>query len=97
MGVKYIRKYNEIMSDMAKEISQIGRIYEFLDMKPDVWNKMSESEKQECIKTMCDDIFYALGNDPVISLGDGTIRYIKSKSVLEVYNNDVLNGIITLV
>jgi hypothetical protein len=97
MGVKYIKKYDVIMNDMAKEISQMGRIYEFLEMEPDVWNKMSESEKQECIKTMCDDIFYALGNDPVIDLGDGTIRYVKSKSVFEVYNNNVLNEIITLV
>lgn len=97
MGVKYIRKYSDILNDMSKEISQIEQIYEFFEMKPEAWNEMSDIEKQECIKTMCDDIFYALGNDPAISIGNGTIRYVKAKSVLEVYNNDVLSGSITLV
>lgn len=97
MGVKYIRKYDDILNDMSKEISQIDKAYDFLEMKPEAWRQMSDSEKQECIKTMCDDIFYALGNDPVISIGNGTIRYVKAKSILEVYNNDVLSGSITLV
>jgi hypothetical protein len=97
MGIKYTRKYRDINSDMAEAISKIENAYRFTEMEKSDWESMSETEKKDCIKTMCDDIFYVLGNGSDVSIGDGSVKYVKGKSIIEVYNNSTYCGSITLV
>lgn len=97
MGLKYIREYDEIISELMDAIRGIDNFYSFLEMEAKEWNRLKQGEQIECVRTLSDDIFYALGSDPVVSIGEGIVRYVKEKSVIEVFNRGTCTGIIKLV
>lgn len=97
MGVRFAREYVDIIDDMVDAVVDIERIFEFFEMQPQEWEEMSSSEQKECLKTLADDVFYGLGNDPLIHIGAGKVAYNKDKHILEIFNGEKCVQIIQLV
>ncbi|MDP5274679.1 hypothetical protein [Chengkuizengella axinellae] len=93
MGVKFAREYDDIISDLSKVIGGIPQFYDFLDMNEKDWLSLDESEQKECLKTLTDDVFFALGSSSKISLGQGTVIYDKQKHRIMIDVNNVINMI----
>jgi len=87
MGVKFAREYEDIHQELAKTIGAIEDVYAFFEMSGDDWSALSDEERSECINTLTDDIFYALGTDPRLEVGSGSIRYDASRHVIKVAAN----------
>jgi hypothetical protein len=84
MGVKYTREYEDIIVELTEAIYEIPNFYDFFDMTSEDWNDIPEDERKACASTLADDIFYALGNEPVLSVGSGTIKHNKVKNSIMV-------------
>jgi hypothetical protein len=97
MGIKFARDYNEIIDELTPEILRINNFYEFFDMSESDWGELDKEEQKECAKTLADDIFFGLNEEAEISLGDGAVKYDKSKNSIEVFENDVLLKHISLI
>lgn len=75
MGVKYGREYEDIIEELSAAIGEVERIHDFFDMSDKDWDELDAAERQACIRTLADDVFYGLGADPVIELGSGAVRH----------------------
>ncbi|MFS1511194.1 hypothetical protein VQL36_01970 [Chengkuizengella sp. SCS-71B] len=49
------------------------------------------NQQKECLKTLTDDVFYALGSNSQISLGQGAITYEKSKHRIKIEVDNIIN------
>jgi hypothetical protein len=97
MGIKYAREYKKIIDELALAIQKIDGFYEFFEMSKEEWNLIDDSEKQECAKTLADDIFYGLGEESNLWVGQGSIIYYKDKSVIEIFNKNTKIDSISLI
>lgn len=97
MGVKFAREYEDIVGDLSCVLAATPQIYEFFEMEEADWLEMSEEERKECIQTMADDLFYALGTESTIPLGSSTIAYDHKKHIIRVSAGSSLEHIIKLV
>lgn len=97
MGVKFAREYEEIHRELAEAVAGIGEIHAFFEMNYLEWNGLSKEEQQECIRTLTDDLFYALGSDPEVEIGQGVIRYDAARHLIKVSTQDGLITIINLI
>ena len=89
MGIKYIREYSDIFEDLSQGVIEIENIYDIFEMTKDEWQSLSETEKEECSKTLADDIFYGLGEEPFYNLGNGSINYIQQENIIKIiYENN---------
>lgn len=87
MGLKFTREYDEIIDDFAEGIKNFNNFYEFLNMDENIWNEMPQEQQQEIIKTLADDLFYALGNDKIIDLGSDIIKYLSYENCIVISNS----------
>lgn len=46
-------------------------------MEPDEWQELPQESKLEVWEALAEDLFYALGNEPVIQVGSGVVIYDK--------------------
>ncbi|MDP4094492.1 MAG: hypothetical protein Q8920_14165 [Bacillota bacterium] len=97
MGIKYTREYRDIITELTEAVMKVEDYFSFLEMDAEDWNRLKENQRLECTRTLSDDIFYALGTDPSFEIGEGSVKYIKGKSIIEVYNKDICVGTIRLV
>ncbi|NQX69254.1 hypothetical protein HQN90_24275 [Paenibacillus alba] len=97
MGVKFGREYKDIVTDFVRGIEMVNGFYEFLEMDADDWQALDKDEQEECLRTLADDIFYALGSTPVIQVGAGSVRHDASNHVLKVHDGEKLVSVIYLV
>lgn len=84
MGIKYTKDYEQIIDQLSEAISRVHHFYEVIDMTEADWRTLEEAEQKECIRTIADDLFYALGSDPQIEIGSGSIEYKQSSHRLVV-------------
>lgn len=84
MGVKFNRHYPDIVHDMAKAVSAIPDCYAFFDMTSAEWDELDSDEQQAVVQTAADDIFYGLGNDPVVTVGSGKIEYDAANHIIKI-------------
>lgn len=97
MGVKFAREYGDIHRDLTAAISQIKGVFEFFEMTETDWNALSDEERHECVRTLTDDLFYALGADPKLNVGQGSIRYDPVRHVIKVSSHGGLTTIVSLI
>lgn len=97
MGVKYLRKYTDIVEELTLGIMEIDKFYEIFEMSMKEWQSLTELEKKECAKTLADDIFYGLGEEPLHNLGTGSINYIQRDNSIEIINGNVVMKVISLI
>ncbi|HBM80529.1 MAG: hypothetical protein QME45_06820 [Clostridiales bacterium] len=88
MGIRYERRYADILTDLMEGIRGVDGFYTLFEMDEDMWNGMEENYRNECLRTMSDDVFYALGGNKTLSIGNGVIQYDKDKSIIKIYNGN---------
>lgn len=97
MGVKFGREYEDIVKDLTAAIAQIDDCYQFFEMTQNDWDELNHKEQTECITTLADDVFFALGHSSDIQVGSGTLQYNSQKHVITVAHADNKVTIVNLV
>ncbi|WP_025720952.1 hypothetical protein [Paenibacillus sp. 1-18] len=75
MGVKHGREYEQILNELAEAVGRIPDSYEFFEMDALDWDKLDPVGRQEVNEALAEDLFYALGTEPVITVGSGVVIY----------------------
>ena len=88
MGLKYTRDYKDINEELVGGIKLIDNFYEFFDMTSEDWTSISDDEQFEVIKTLADDVFFALGSEGEVTLGNGFIKYNSSEHLINIFINE---------
>ena len=57
-------------------------------MEKNIWEKFQDEERKELIKTLADDIFYGLGQEPLMEIGEDKVQYSKEKSEIYIISKD---------
>ncbi|MGM1049902.1 hypothetical protein SAMN05661091_5922 [Paenibacillus uliginis N3/975] len=73
MGVKHGRDYGDILTDLTEAVGRIPDSYVFFEMESEDWSNLNDTEKNEVHEALAEDLFYALGTEPVISVGSGVV------------------------
>jgi hypothetical protein len=97
MGIKFAREYEDIITDLTKAIMNIDNFYNIFDMNGDDWSNITTEEKFEYAKTLADDLFFGLGNDPEFEIGNTTLLYNKDIHAISFYRNSELITSISLI
>jgi hypothetical protein len=98
VGVKFAREYEPIIADLVQAIGEMEGCAELLEIEPEQWVGLDEDERQECLRTLADDIFYGLGSEPVLPFGDGLITYDRIKHTIHIkYADDKIIRIVHLI
>ena len=91
MGVKFGREYEDIIHDLSEAMRQVEDVYDFLEMPKEDWDAMGLELQKDCIQTMADDVFFALGHEKKLKVGQGIITYEKNRhTILVDHGNDVV-------
>ena len=97
MGVKFKREYEHIVEEMTDAIISIQDCYDLFEMNQEEWNEMDHEEQRACITTLADDIFYGLGNLPLLTIGSGKIEYDATNHILKVTSVPQVTHLIHLI
>ncbi len=97
MGIKYKRDYGDINEEMATALTALDSIPSFIGMKEENWNNLNQNLKKDYLQTLADDLFYALGKENKINIGNGYLKYVPQEDVVLIVINKELIKIINLV
>ncbi|ANE45946.1 hypothetical protein SY83_06200 [Paenibacillus swuensis] len=97
MGVKHARSYQAIIVELMDAIKDIGKFYEFFEMNSQEWVNLSENDQKEVLEALADDVFYGLGANSPIAVGEGFILHDQDFHLIEVQINDQTVKVIKLV
>jgi hypothetical protein len=98
VGVKFAREYETIIADLVQAIGEMEGCADLLEMDPEQWVELDETDRAECLRTLADDIFYGLGSEPVLPFGDGFITYDPVKHTIHIkYAEDKIIRIVRLI
>lgn len=75
MGVKHGRDYEHILADLIQAVSRIPDSYTFFEMEVDEWQQLDENAHREVYEALAEDVFYALGTEPVLTIGSGVVMH----------------------
>ncbi|MFC5528777.1 hypothetical protein [Cohnella yongneupensis] len=84
MAIRYSRDYDRILDDLSNALSTVPQFYEAFEMEESDWNSLSKDERDVCIRTLADDLFYVLGSEPSTDVGLGKAEYDASHGVIKV-------------
>lgn len=88
MGVKHGRDYSEILSELTEAVGRISDGYVFFEMEQEEWRELPQESKLEVWEALAEDLFYALGNEPVIQVGSGVVIYDKETHRINILLGD---------
>jgi hypothetical protein len=75
MGVRYGRSYAAIITELAQALGPIEAICAFVGMEPGEWEALDPVGQAACVRTIADDLFYALGTEKEIPIGSARVFY----------------------
>lgn len=75
MGVRHGRDYEHILADLIQAVSRIPDSYTFFEMEADDWQQLDGNAQQEVYEALAEDVFYALGTEPVLTIGSGVVMH----------------------
>lgn len=75
MGVKHGRDYGDILKDLTEAVGRISDSYVFFEMDSEDWGNLNDADKNEVHEALAEDLFYALGTEPVLSVGSGVVMH----------------------
>lgn len=75
MGVKHGRDYEFILADLTKAVGRISDSYLFFEMEPSEWEELSEADREEVHEALAEDLFFALGTEPMLEVGSAIVIY----------------------
>ncbi|TFE23401.1 hypothetical protein [Cohnella luojiensis] len=96
MAISYTREYDQILDDLSRALVTVPNFYEAFEMESDDWESLSKDERDICIRTLADDLFYVLGTDASAEVGLGTAEYDSNHSVIKVTANSQLVHVVSL-
>lgn len=97
MGVKYARDFKDIINDLSIAIADLQGFYQFFGMEDNEWNELDKEEQDACVRTLCDDIFYVLGENSEINVGNGTVKYDEKHHNIAIFNGKQMIQLISLI
>ncbi|WP_169090202.1 hypothetical protein [Paenibacillus sp. PL91] len=97
MGVRHAREYADILKDLTTAVAEIEGSYTFFEMEPAEWAVLPTEDRLEVMEALADDVFFGLGEDPVIEVGSGVITYNSKHHIIEVSHDDKVTQIIRLI
>ena len=86
MGVRYGREYSDIIQEVAVALENVDGLNDFLNMHEEQWHSLDAKDRWECVRTISDDVFYALGQETTMAIGSGYVEYDAKRHVLKVYD-----------
>lgn len=84
MAIRYTREYDLILDDLSQALVTVPEFFDAFEMNENEWRELSEDEQAVCVRTLADDVFYALGADPEVPVGTGAAYYDAAHSVIRV-------------
>jgi len=96
MAIAYTRSYDHILDDLSRAITTVPRFYEAFEMEAPDWESLTKDEREVCIRTLADDLFYVLGSEPSAEVGTGTAEYDSGHSIIKITADDHLVHVISL-
>ncbi|MEV5026379.1 hypothetical protein [Paenibacillus sp. LPE1-1-1.1] len=97
MGVRHAREYADILKDLTAAVAEIEQSYTFFEMEAEEWAVLPEEDRHEVMEALADDVFFGLGENPVIEVGTGVIAYNNKHHIIEVSQDDKVTQIIRLI
>lgn len=97
MGVKHAREYTDILKELTEAIGSIEDGYTFFEMESADWVGLDEMQRREVMEALADDVFYGLGEEPVIQVGGGAVTYRSKHHCIEVAVDGKESRIIRLI
>ena len=85
------------MNELIDAIGEVEDCYELLEIEETEWMKVSEEERRECLKTLADDVFFGLGSEPKMQLGQGYVIYDSHKHTIQIKYSDKVIRVINLI
>ncbi|MBD2845485.1 hypothetical protein IDH44_09820 [Paenibacillus sp. IB182496] len=96
MGVRHGREYREILDELCEAVGAIPNSYLFFEMAEEDWHALEEPERKEVMEALADDVFYGLGEQPSIRVGEGQVTYHPKFHIIEVAVDDKESRIVRL-
>ncbi|MBN2981916.1 MULTISPECIES: hypothetical protein [Cohnella] len=96
MAIRYTREYDKILDDLSKALTAIPDCYETFEMTKGEWEELEQPERDVCLRTLADDLFYVLGSSPASSAGSGKVEYDKAHHVIKVIVSPQLTHLVPL-
>jgi len=96
MSIKYTRDYDLILDDLSRAIATIPGFYEMFEMNSADWTELSEDDKNICLRTLADDVFYVLGAESSASVSSGLAEYDPGHGVIKITADPGLVHVVSL-
>ncbi|GKS14275.1 hypothetical protein [Paenibacillus chitinolyticus] len=96
MGIKFGREYEDIIRDLMNGLGHVDGFYGFFEMSEADWHELPEEDRQECLRTLADDVFYGLGSEPLLQIADAKVRYLKDRHLIQIDHDDQVVTIVRL-
>lgn len=77
VGVKHGRDYEFILADLTEAVGRISDSYLFFEMDPLEWEVLQAKDRLEVQEALAEDLFFALGTEPMIEVGSAMVIYDK--------------------
>ena len=97
VGVRHAREYKEILRELTDAVGGIADSYTFFGMDEAEWDATGDAERRETLEALADDVFYGLGEQSAIAVGEGTVVYHPKHHVIEVAVDGKESRIVRLV
>lgn len=96
MAISYTREYDHILDDLSRALETVPNFYEAFEMESADWEGLAKEEREVCIRTLADDLFYVLGSESSADVGLGTAEYDSTHAVIKVTTSTQLVHVISL-
>jgi hypothetical protein len=96
MAIAYTRSYDHILDDLSRALATVPQFHEAFEMNDEEWDSLKDAEKDICIRTLADDLFYVLGSETSADVGYGSAEYDAGHGVIKVTANSQLVHIVSL-
>lgn len=96
MAISYTREYDHILDDLSRALETVPNFYEAFEMEAGDWDALAKEEREVCIRTLADDLFYVLGSESNTEVGLGSAAYDSAHAIIKVTANAQLVHVISL-
>ncbi|OXS60515.1 hypothetical protein B1A99_08845 [Cohnella sp. CIP 111063] len=96
MAISYTRSYDHILDDLSRALTTVPQFYEAFEMEENDWQDLSKDEREVCVRTLADDLFYLLGSEPSAEVGLGTAEYDSGHAIIKITADAQLVHVISL-
>lgn len=97
MGVRHAREYADILKELTEAVAEIENSYTFFEMETEEWEALHEDDRHEVMEALADDVFFGLGENPEIKVGEGVITYNSKHHIIEVSQSNQVTRIVRLI